>query len=77
MASGDHTGHQLALYSSLGQCGTYRSYRKVSPLRQWLGLTAPQSTLTQSEFITVVLTGAMLVVFLIHTLLASSNCQNY
>lgn len=62
MASGDQTGHQLALYSSLGQ---------------WLGLTAPQSTLTQSEFITVVLTGAMLVVFLMHTLLAYSNGQNY
>ena len=43
MACGDHTGHQLALYPSLGQCGTYRSSKHVSPLRQWLGLTAPQA----------------------------------
>ena len=44
MANGDHTGHQLALYPSLGQCGTYRSYKHVSPLRQWLDGASGEGT---------------------------------
>jgi hypothetical protein len=44
MTNGDHTGHHLALYPSLGQCGTYRSYKHVSPLRQWLDGASGEGT---------------------------------